>query len=214
MAKTRENNFKSLVGGFTTNFNGIEIPKITADIILQAGLYGEVFRVYKSLGGILDQAPLRYGDFDFIVDGKIIELDEEAHFNRYRELTLTSKIYQGEHYFDVSKYTKHCKMYEAACLKGRSFGGYWTNDSTEKQFGVANSNGDLTGNGSPRWKQRAFYDFLKDFIPILFKTPVIRLSIYDLLSDGSGYTYTINQILEQNDRTRARLIYEKIQSYQ
>ena len=35
------------------------------------------------------------------------------------------------------------------------------------------------GNGSSRWKQRAFYDFLKDVASLVEGKPLIRISIYE-----------------------------------
>ena len=34
-------------------------------------------------------------------------------------------------------------------------------------------------NGSPRWKQRAFYDYLRDVVALVNRIPLIRISVYD-----------------------------------
>ena len=39
---------------------------------------------------------------------------------------------------------------------------FWSNASTERQFGASGPRGDLSGAGSSRYKQRAFYDFARD----------------------------------------------------
>lgn len=53
----------------------------------------------------------------------------------------------------------------------------WANNSTEKQFGKPDDNGDFSQNGSPRWKQGAYYDFLKDYLFAISGVPIIRFSI-------------------------------------
>jgi hypothetical protein len=58
----------------------------------------------------------------------------------------------------------------------------WTNTSTEAHFGSANSRGDLSGNGSPRWKQRAVYDLMKDLTQLNpGAAPLARIAIWDPL---------------------------------
>jgi len=71
-------------------------------------------------------------------------------------------------------------------ITGNKFSGYWTNASTERQFGSASENGNFSGNGSPRWKQRTFYDFCRDLYSIVFEIPVYRLSIYDEIDFRGG----------------------------
>lgn len=148
----------------------------------------ELVKVYHSIGGILKEVPVRFGSWDIVTDNFIIELDEEQHFNRYRKITLESSIYENYKWFDVKKYKIYCDEKELICLKKAGYGGYWKNDSTERQFGLASEKGDLSGNGSPRWKQRAFYDFCRDFYSIVFEIPVYRFSIYDKI--------TFNEITE------------------
>lgn len=48
-------------------------------------------------------------------------------------------------------------------------------------FGEGGAAGDLLGAGSPRWKQRAFYDFVKDLAPLCANISVARLAIWDLV---------------------------------
>lgn len=147
----------------------------------KAGLLNEVIRSYRRLGGILKDPPLSFGKWDICLDGFIVELDEEQHFNRYRAITLDSYIYHLENGFDIFAYKKYCLDNERSCLAKSSWGKYWTNPSTEKQFGLPAPKGDLNGNGSPRWKQRAFYDYLRDIFAIIHRIPVIRISVYDKL---------------------------------
>jgi len=213
MAKTRERNFLKLIRLLSTSVNIKKYAKPTLKEIIDSNLYDECENVYRLLGGLLNEIPMRIGGYDFIVDDKIVELDEEAHFNRYRKLTLESKIYKENLYLNVQNYVSYCDLFENECLKGRSFGGYWTNKSTEKQFGKPSANGDLTGNGSPRWKQRAYYDFIKDTIPIIYEIPVIRLSIYDKFSLSNGEKLSLNQILSSTDRKYFAPVYDFISNF-
>jgi hypothetical protein len=80
--------------------------------------------------------------------------------------------------------------------------GKWTNNSCEKQFGVASRPGDLSGNGSPRWKQRAFYDFCKDLSPFLIGVKVVRVAVWDELA-GAGRTETVGEVLGELARRSA-----------
>ena len=147
--------------------------------LVKAGIMNEVFRTYKRLGGILNHLPLSFGKWDICLNGFIVELDEEQHFNRYRTITLDSYIYHLENGFDIFAYKKYCLDNELCCLAKSSWGKYWTSPSTEKQFGLPGPKGDLNGNGSPRWKQRAFYDYLRDLYSMIYKIPLLRISVYD-----------------------------------
>lgn len=135
--------------------------------------------VNRQLGGILETTPLRLKKWDIELKEVAVELDESRHFNRYREQTLQSSLYKQLKRFPKNDYKKFCKSHESACLKAASYGGYWTNESSEKQFGNPSSDGELNGRGSPRWKQRAFYDFVKDLSPILIGIKVVRIAIWD-----------------------------------
>ena len=147
----------------------------------------ELSEVYQSLGGTLQTPPTRFGAWDIIALNFIVELDEEQHFNRYRAKTFKSSVYVGNSGFSIEKYVQYCKGFEAHCLKKASFGKYWTSPSTEKQFGAPGSKGDFSAEGSPRWKQRAFYDFCRDLYAKEFGFKLVRLSIYDQVKTSSGF---------------------------
>ncbi|MGG5905123.1 DUF7255 family protein [Sphingobacterium daejeonense] len=138
--------------------------------------------MYKKLGGIQIDIPFNYRKWDISTDSFTIELDEELHFNRYRLSTLNSKIYTQSplrNILDIHNYMAHCVNYEGNCLKAGGYSGKWKNDSTEKQFLRSNAFGNLEGNGSSRWKQRAFYDFAKDISSLFINVPFYRISIYE-----------------------------------
>jgi len=159
--------------------NGNYLSVLEINNHINEGLQEEVIEVYRELGGVLIDIPVRFGKWDIVTRDFIVELDEEQHFNRYRKITLKSSFYQNHTFFNVDRYKLYCDAYEDNCLRKASFGKYWTSPSTEKQFGNPGENRDLGGSGSPRWKQRAFYDFLRDIYSRVYEIPVIRLSIYD-----------------------------------
>lgn len=162
-----------------TTVSSSYVPYPKYDGIVSANYAEEVMRVYQALGGILDRFPDNVGSWDIVLNGAVIELDEERHFNRYRRVTLDSSIYDESLGFDWSDYIRYCEQNEQQCLKAASHGGYWTNDSCERQFGPPGSQGVLEGNGAPRWKQRAFYDFVKDLSPLVTRVQLIRVAIYE-----------------------------------
>lgn len=154
--------------GFHTRLSGPEL-KVSAH-------YDDIMEVYRRLGGILPEAPTRVGAYDIDTPDFIIELDEENHFNRYRLCTLDSGIYSDNCNFDVESYKGFCSSHESNCL---TYGKYANNDSTDKQFGASCVDGNLSGISRTRWKQRAFYDYIKDVTSIITGTPIIRISVYD-----------------------------------
>ena len=158
-------------------------PRLSA---LPQHLRTEVLDVYRSLGGVQAEPQLHPGPWDAGCDGIAVELDEDLHFNRYRGHTLRRPTYVGLPNFPTELYVCMCAQHEAQCLsKGRSQA-RWTSQSTEQQFGPPAARGDLTGNGAPRWKQRALYDFMKDLAPLAGFGTVVRVSVWDAVPvDGS-----------------------------
>lgn len=176
---------------------GFPHAKLNKKEIINRGLDDEVTRVYNQLGGIMNEYPINYR-WDITYPDFIIELDEELHFNRYRYETLQSSLYDDYVNFDVDQYRRFCQVREKNCLKAGSYGGKWKNSSTDTQFQPSNTNGVLDGAGSSRWKQRAFYDFLKDVHAIIKGIPVIRISIYDIYDNQR-----VDSILSNHDDKRA-----------
>ena len=169
-------------------------PCLRRQDIEATDLGSEVLRVYKQLDGELDDFPNAVGQWDLRVGAVAIELDEERHFNRYRLNTLTSSVYSRLPKLPLSAYRSYCAQREAQCLAAAKHGGYWSNASCIRQFGPKSSEGDLTPPGSPRWKQRAFYDFLKDLSPIICDTWLARISIWDDVP-VNGVNVPVNQVL-------------------
>jgi hypothetical protein len=160
--------------------------------LLSSEFYSEVESMYKQLGGILGEPPLTFGSWDISTPEFILELDEENHFNRYRLQTLNSNIYQMINGFRLDEYMRFCTQYESGC---RKHGGFWKNNSSEKLFVKSDDNGCLDGAGSSRWRQRAFYDFLRDVTGLIMEIPVIRLSIYQTFKGRKVY-----DIIESKDK--------------
>ena len=163
-----------------------------SQFLLSSEFYSEVESMYKELGGILGEPPLTFGSWDISTPEFILELDEENHFNRYRLQTLNSSIYQMINGFRLDEYMRFCTLYESGC---RKHGGFWKNNSSEKLFVKSDDNGCLDGAGSSRWRQRAFYDFLRDVTGLIMEIPVIRLSIYQTFKGRKVY-----DIIESKDK--------------
>jgi len=171
--------------------------------------FATIHETYFALTGQLKEVPIKFGPWDISTKDFIIEIDEERHFNRYRLLTLQSDIYNNHSLFSVSDYKRYCATYENACLSAANWGKNWKNDSTEKMFAKSDDEGRLEKNGSSRWKQRAYYDFLKDVTSQIKKLPVIRISIYDTYKG-----FTIDTILSSaNDKLVNELIDIKVKQH-
>lgn len=169
-------------------------PRPGRESIDAVGLTSEVLDVYRGLGGIQDEPRIAPGAWDFGLEGVVLELDEREHFNRYRALTLDSPAYARLDEFDVDMYRGFCAEHEGEC---QSYGGYWTNPSAEAEFGPAGEPGELDrGSGSPRWKQRAFYDFVKDLAPLTEGLVVSRLAIWEEITAGPE-TILVGDLLDR-----------------
>jgi hypothetical protein len=155
----------------------------------------EVIRIYRSLGGVQLVPRIAPGRWDVGLAQCVVELDEERHFNRYREVTLGSSVYHSLRGFDVNDYRRLCINRENECLRCAKHGNYWTTNRAEREFGPSSAPGSLDGIGPSRWKQRAFYDFIKDISPVSLGIPAARLSIWDVI-DVAGRAVSIGQVLD------------------
>ncbi len=156
------------------------LPVLSWPILRKHPLLEEATEIYQHLGGENPTPPCFPPAWHIELEGNLaIQLDEQLHFNKYRSITLRSGIYQDAPPFTLIKYQNYCRKQANECLKSGLAGAKWTSAETEKQFGKAEAPGDLTGNGSPAWKMRAFGDFLQDLTPKLLPIRLIRLSIYD-----------------------------------
>jgi len=161
------------------------------DLFYNSPYHDLITDVYKSLGGILAVYPVNFGDFDIMLDHCFIELDEEHHFNRYRNITLDAPLYKNSILVQVELYKFYCAEYENKVGKT---GNFWSTTTSDIQFGKSQLDYGFSGNGPSRWKQRAFYDFLRDVFSLLQPKPVFRISTYENI--GCGKT-SINTILKK-----------------
>lgn len=163
--------------------------------------------VYWALDGNTDEPhQARPGAFDLCVataSGRlIIELDEEQHFNRYRAATLAFPW--AEMLPWAGAYRDYSRIYEADLARTFISGGRWTNNSAPRFFGAASAPGDFTGVGSPRWRQRAFYDAVKDLLPGI---RLARIVVFDVV-DGRS----VETILRSKDHSAAAAIRRLVES--
>lgn len=149
---------------------------------LSSPLLAEVRQIYLTLGGTDPMSRLRPGAWDLAFEGGLlVELDEELHFNRYRQLTLEREWTLALPWRD--DYLALTADREAGCLAAGKWGKRWTNPSCEAMFGPAGMTGSFSGGGAPRWKQRALYDAVKDAASLNASTwRLARVSTHDVVS--------------------------------
>lgn len=202
----RQQNLEKIFKRLGKSVNSTSVPFPTFNLAKASIFSDELLSIYEQLGGVKKDFPINLRKWDMEVDGVAVELDEFLHFNRYRALTLQSQVYQSLPLFPLSEYKKYCQTYESRCLKAGSYGGKWSNSSCESQFGPAAKAGVLDSNGSPRWKQRAFYDLVKDLTPLLLGKPVVRIAIWDSV-ELNGRSMLVNDILMNPNTSTDHSIY-------
>ncbi len=140
---------------------------------------GRVLELYRALGGEVEEfAVFRPGVWDIVLaDGLIVELDEEQHFNRYRRTTLA--VPWADDLPWARDFRRYCVEHEDAALKKAKRGGYWASPSTEAMFGAADAPGVFAASGSPRWKQRALYDAMRDVLAAAGEVRLARVAVWD-----------------------------------
>ncbi|QOT19361.1 hypothetical protein [Paenarthrobacter sp. YJN-5] len=139
----------------------------------------EIVSLHRALGGTMGYLDFTSGKWDFATaDGLLIEFDEQLHFNRYRK--LTDRLSWSKSLPWAGDYLNYSSLHENQCLKAGGYGGKWTSPSTEKMFGAGDPPRVFDRNGSPRWKQRALYDAVKDAYAIHGQEiTMARVSIHD-----------------------------------
>jgi hypothetical protein len=144
-----------------------------------AAHHRELLALYRSLGGLLKRPTWRPGVWDLSFGGPlVVELDEQLHFNRYRARTLDTSWSSALPWTHI--YRSYCVRYEERCLRDGRGQQRWTNPSCRRNFSGGPA-GDLAA-GAPRWKQRAFYDALKDSAPAAgLPLAFARIAIYDVV---------------------------------
>lgn len=206
-----QNNLSMAFKVLGCSVNSTKTPCPTRDTIKVSPHYEQVLAVYRSLGGIMNDIPANLRTWDMIVDGIAVELDEMLHFNRYRQITLLSTAYNALPHFPLLEYRQYCLERELGCIKAGSYGGKWSNNSCEMQFGRASDTGSFDGNGSPRWKQRAFYDFIKDLSPLLIGVSLVRISIWDKVNVEGAYALIKDLLSKPVDEIAGQAILELVE---
>jgi hypothetical protein len=200
----RQDNLNGLLKQYCNS--AIKTWKPTLNEYKSSNYYPELKEIYYCLGGQKTDIPTNIGKYDAFIDNTLVELDEENHFNRYRSITLDSTIYKFSSTLNLEQYKTYCNTYEENC---QMRGGYWSNTSSDKLFGNSSQPGRLDTKGSSRWKQRAFYDLLKDHIPVLLAIPVKRISIYDEIP-YKGKVLTVDNILSKPKPEYSDILYKHI----
>ena len=176
------------------------VPRPTAGSLAEAGLAAEVDDVYRRLGGTGTNARIVPGGWDFPAEPCVVELDEQRHFNRYRSATLDSVVYDATKVLDRDEYRRFCDTHEDDCLRRARHGGYWATPVSDREFGSSGPLGVLDGAGPSRWRQRAFYDFVKDAWALATNVPMIRLAVWEVLDD-EGSSVTLGRALTRLAKT-------------
>ena len=149
--------------------------------------------LYLQLGGTQQAPLLKPVGWDLSLrapSGRlVVELDEEQHFTRYRLTTLSPSWTDDLPW--AADYREYCATREDAALVTHASGGFWESIGSATQFGAGAAPGDLSGGGSPTWKQRALYDAMRDAVAASGAVRLARLSVYD---DVGGVT--LNEVLE------------------
>lgn len=82
---------------------------------------------YRALGGAQETPRLRPGKWDFVLEGFVLELDEDLHFNRYRATTLDDPLYDALPTFPLARYRAFSREREVECLSAGSY--EWSRNS-------------------------------------------------------------------------------------
>jgi hypothetical protein len=160
-------------------------PRATTEW-LPADVRRSLEAVYMGFGGRHAGNTVPAGPWGFVVDGNLhLELDGSGHFNRYRAATLETEWARRLPW--AAAYREYCVQYEDNCLDdGGTAGERWTSAAAEAMFGPAGEPGNLTGAGSPQWKQDALYAAVQDACGLMGEgVRLARISIYDTVAGVS-----------------------------
>lgn len=141
---------------------------------LPSATASEFMQLYRALGGVQSDPCFEPDDWDFAYEGNlVVELDEHAHFNRYRRFTLNFAV--PERLPWTEDYIQYCDSYER---RSPRHGTWWSNKSCDEMFGPPEGSNDPMATAT-RWKQRAFYDAVKDAYCLSEGLRLVRISVYD-----------------------------------
>ncbi|WP_347754780.1 hypothetical protein [Agrococcus sp. ProA11] len=141
----------------------------------------QILDLYRSMGGAQPEPRLAPGAWDLaLADGRLVELDEEFHFTRYRAATLEADF--AGHLPWASAYRTYVKQFERRAIAP---GNRWASPSSIAMFGGADPVGEFFTFGSPRGKQRAIYDAMKDAAAAAGVVSLVRVSVYDSIGEAT-----------------------------
>lgn len=168
---------------------------------MSAKARGTAMEVYERLGGRPEGRAINSGTWDLAVEGNLlIEVDEQEHFTRHRIVSL-----EGTTFPWTADYQRYSAAHEDRC---RTYGKYWTTDRSAAMFGPASAPGNHDGVGSPRWRQRALYDAVRDiWVQDNPGWRLARLSMYDVV-DGVRF----NEVLTGKHQLDPALLRALIES--
>lgn len=188
----RANALKTLLA--SVGWIPVKSPRLTRVTDLPADLRVRVQATYATLGGLPSAAGrIRPGPYDLAFQHPdrglvVVELDEEQHFTQWREQTL-QQPWAGDVPW-TEPYLRYCSESPHYRLHGH----YWTSPASERMFGPADPPGDFTNMGSPRGRQRALYDAVKDLLP---GPPLARVAVHDSVAGA-----TVERILRGKAQDR------------
>ena len=167
-----------------------EQPSLTVDDIEGAGLLPQLKEVARLLG-VKDTIPPEASPVGTEVNSIAIALDEEAHFNQYRLLTLNSSLYAEPLVCQLKRYKTYCQREMGKVSRqGRGI----QKDPPQCEF-----------KGSYRQVQLALNDFMQDMLPLVHYVPLLRLSVFDPVSTPAGFR-TLSSLMEKDDPKEYPLI--------
>lgn len=189
------------------------VPRPSAQMLAEIGLSAEVAAVYARLGGTGFAARIAPGGWDIAAEPYILELDEQRHFNRFRRATLESSVYAVNRLFDTDEYRRFCDDHEDDCLRSARHGGYWATPVSDREFGPSGPLGVIDGLGPSRWRQRAFYDFVKDAWALATGLPMLRLAVWETVADASPVTLgaLLSRLVKRSDAQLTQAVVEHVE---
>ncbi|MCP4522562.1 MAG: hypothetical protein GY827_12850 [Cytophagales bacterium] len=146
--------------------------------------YSAIQEMYQEeLGGLQDSLPLLTPSWDIEIKDLrlVIQIGNVLDYNRFRSRTFRSELYKHLPYLATDKLLLTCQRQERNCIKAGTIGEQWADAFSELHFGKSEEIGDLGGNGSAKWKMRAFQNFLVDITPLFKNYKILRLNPYDSL---------------------------------
>lgn len=155
--------------------SGIVRPASARLLALPTELRKSILEMFRDFGGEGDLAATGPRGWDIILgDGLVVELDEEQHFTPYRAATLAAPWSSVLPW--ASDYTTFCARHAATAAWNAQ---HWTKSVPERLFGPPGPVGDFDGAGSPRGKQRALFDAIRDATATAGTIRLARVSVHD-----------------------------------